>query len=193
MTMHLNSYFSVITNENIWLNKCSLKFYLDYLFHGVSFQDKHVLDIGAGVGLYSFYAACSGAKNVVALEPEAAGSQNRMIDTFHRLKEQLNINHVHLFEETFQHHKGCEAEYDIVIMHNSINHLNESACMQLHTSSNEGLRARNLYLSFFEKLHKMMGSNSRLILADCSRYNLFRFLPMKNPFCHSIEWEKHQS
>ena len=39
----------------------------------------------------------------------------------------------------------------------------------------------------------MLESGGRFIAIDCSRYNAFDMLGLKNPFMPDIEWEKHQS
>src|SRR5438105_1775838 len=59
------------------------------LFCGVEFEGRRVLDIGGGEGVYSFYAAASGASEVVCLEPEAAGSIGGETDMFSRIRGQL--------------------------------------------------------------------------------------------------------
>ncbi len=47
--------------------KGKLRFYLDSLFRDIPFENKTMLDIGGGSGIFSFYAACMGAKRVVCL------------------------------------------------------------------------------------------------------------------------------
>ena len=61
----LNRYFDHVIQEGLYSTQRRLKFYLNYLFDGVNFDNKQMLDIGAGSGLFSFYAACSGAKKLL--------------------------------------------------------------------------------------------------------------------------------
>ena len=70
-----------------WYIKGNFLFYINSIFAGVNFENKNVLDIGSGTGIYSIYASLSGAKNVVSIEPETEGSHNDMINTFKSLKE----------------------------------------------------------------------------------------------------------
>lgn len=68
----INRYFDAV--ETTGRNVGNLRYYLHSLFRGVDVRARSVLDIGAGDGLLSFYAASAGASSVVSLEPEAAGS-----------------------------------------------------------------------------------------------------------------------
>ena len=70
---------------------------------------------------------------------------------------------------------------------NSINHLDERACIQLRNS----IQAREVYLNIFRKIKKIMTNNSKIILLDVSRNNYFGNRNLKNPFAKSIEWFKH--
>ena len=71
----------------------------------------------------------------------------------------------------------------------SINHLDEDACINLHNKQKD----RDTYIEIFEKLASLSSKKSKLVVSDCSRYNLFDSLNLTNPIAPSIEWEKHQS
>lgn len=165
-----------------------LKFRLDFLFRDISFKDKNILDIGGGAGIYSFYAACMGAKRVVCLEPEFAGSSKGLKEKFSLINSKLGLNNVYFVPETFQEYEPSDI-YDVVISNASINHLNEDSCIKLRESK----IAKEEYRNIFRKLSKMTSSGSKLIICDCSNKNLFNLIGLKNPFAPSIEWKKHQS
>jgi hypothetical protein len=69
-----------------------------------------VLDVGAGEGDASFYAACAGAKRVVSLELEAAGSRGGVREQFNRIRERLDAPNVELRPETIQEWKKHDHE-----------------------------------------------------------------------------------
>ena len=166
-----------------------LEHYITLLFRDLHFKDKNVLDIGGGIGLFSFCAPFLGAKKVVCLEPEAFGSSSGMIDTFNNLKRLLNCTNVQLENSRFQEFKTKAENYDIILLHNSINHLNEKACQTLLYDRDSFA----LYEQIFRKLFLISKKNAKLIICDCSRYNFFHFLKIKNPFAPTIEWNKHQA
>ncbi len=45
----------------------------------------------------------------------------------------------------------------------------------------------------FNKMNKLAKKGADLIIGDCSRYNFFDLLKIKNPFVPAIEWYKHQT
>lgn len=188
MAEGLERYFSVMESEWPDVDAGNLRFYLDYLFDGVDLEGATVLDIGAGDGRYSFYAAAAGARKVVALEPEMEGSTAGVRDQFRRVAGVLAVESVELHTETFQDFDPGEERFDVLFLHAVVNHLDERACMELHTD--EG--ARETFRELFRRLAGMAADGARLILVDVSRRNLFAGLPVRNPVEPDIEWEKHQ-
>lgn len=166
----------------------ALKYHLNFLFPKINFKDKSVLDIGGGVGIYSFYAGCMGAKKVICLEPELAGSSKGLRDIFNTIKSELGSRNVYFIPKTFQEYEG-EDVFDIVILYDSINHLNEVACTKLKESK----IAEEHYINIFRKLYKITRVGSKVIICDCSDKNFFNLIGSKNFFAPSIEWGKHQS
>jgi len=186
----INKYLDIVTRKGISSSsKKSLKFYLDYLFQNIPFVGKSMLDIGGGCGLYSFYAACKGAKHVICLEPELAGSTKGTFDKFRKLSASLSLSNVTFQPIRFQDFDSGNQIFDTILLHNSINHLDEEACIKLQYDD----AARNRYKFTFQKLSEISAPGAKLIIADCSRYNFFASLGIKNPFAPIIEWHKHQS
>lgn len=185
----LDSYFSVMAEENVYPNTENLRFYLRFLFDGVSFQDRTVLEIGGGKGTLSFFAGCSGAKRVLCLEPEAAGSSAGMQNTFHSVAARLGLGEVRLEPTTLQRFDWRAEAFDLVLLHNSINHLDEEACVMLRRSGS----ARARYRDLFGKIAALTRPGGVLLATDCSPHNFFGILGLTNPLMPTIEWHKHQS
>ena len=183
--------WEVIEREGEYSNAQRLRFHMEGVFDQVGLEGKRVLDIGAGKGLHGFYAAAMGAAQVLCLEPEAAGSQaGRMIAAFHKLQSALPFGHqVRLLPVTFQQFGPETAAYDVILLHDSINHLDENACIRLQCDA----AAQESYRVLFRKMAQLMTRNGTLIVADCSRYNFFPLLGFRNPLAPQVEWEKHQS
>ncbi len=181
-------YFTSIIEEKLYSSKKHLKYKTRKLFRNIDFAEKNVLDIGGGDGLFSFYAAIKGAKNVVCLEPETDGSYGEMNKNFEKLKSKMQLTNISLQRSTFQEFKTNE-KYDIVLLHNSINHLDENACEQL--LKNE--KAKENYINLSRRIYDIMSKNGRLIICDCSSKNIFPFLGIRNIFAPNIEWNKHQT
>ncbi len=129
-------YFKAIITEKLHSSKGNLKFQMDFIFKEIDFNNKRVLDIGGGSGIFSFYAACRGADKVVCLEPEAEGSSSGVQDTFLKLQRILGALNVSLEKSTFQSFVSDGEKFDVILLHNSINHINEKACINLLKDEN---------------------------------------------------------
>ena len=138
-------YYEVMLSEGIHNSEETLEFALDTLFGNFDFTDTRVLDIGGGRGLFSFYAASCGAEEVICVDPESAGSSLGVHAKFIRIRRLLGLSNVKLEPLAFQEYESDGKPFDLIILHNSINHLDETAC--IHLMTDEGARA--FYQSIF--------------------------------------------
>jgi hypothetical protein len=187
--MTLEDYYSALIDEGMCTSRARLQFYLDYVFSGVGFAGSRVLDVGGGQGMLSFYAATMGAHQVMCLEPDGAGS-SPSADQFERIRTRLGLQErVELKSDTLQAMDDVGVRFDVLVLHNSVNHLDEHAC--IHLLQDEASRVA--YRAIFAKLASLAQVGAKLVVCDCSRRNLFALLGMTNPFAPSIEWRKHQT
>jgi SAM-dependent methyltransferase len=182
----LDHYFSVMGETGH--NPGNLRFALRKMFDGVPVAGRSVLEIGAGAGSTSLYAACAGARRVVSLEPGLSGSKGGAQAVFERCRDRLGAEQVILRRETLQEFDPGDEQFDVVISRASINHLDEAACSQLHHDP----AARLTYLALLAKIYGLTAPAGALMVLDCARRNLFATLRLKNPLAPTIEWEKHQ-
>src|SRR3989442_12172131 len=139
--------------------------------------------------MFGFYARCVGAARVVCLEPQGAGSSAGMTETFRRRDARLGVSKVRLEPTSFQAFDSQGETFDIILLHNSINHLDEEACIALRYDP----AARARYAAIFKKITLLSGRGATAIVTDCSRHNFFNMLNARNPMLPRIEWHKHQS
>lgn len=165
------------------------RFYANYLFDGIDFRGKTMLDIGGGDGMLSFYAACAGAAKVICLEPEVAGSSAGTDAAFQRTASFLGQENVQLLPRRLQDYDSGDGSFDILLLHASINHLDEGACIRLARDR----EAQRSYEQLFGKLASLARPGAKLLVVDCAQRNIFADLHIKNPFAPTIEWHKHQS
>lgn len=153
--------------------------YLKWLFKDIDFKGKRVLDIGGGRGLYSYYARYKGAVEVINLDPFSDGSSGNFIEN-----NELTVSHESFF---FQDYKSIN-KFDIIIIHDSINHLNESMYSKL--PNNE--LAIEIYSSLIKKMFNHLSDDGIISVSDCSNLNFYNHIGIKNPFSPTIEWHLHQ-
>jgi len=147
-----------------------------------------MVDIGGGRGIYCFYAASQGAIKAVCLEPEASGATSGISSGFEATKTDLGLPQVDLISKTYQDYLADSSKYDLVVMHNSINHLNEEACENLGSD----LEAEKTYTDLFKEMFNMMNPGGTLLACDASCKNYWNQFGLTSPFAKSIEWHKHQ-
>lgn len=159
-------------------------YYLKWAFMDINFKNKAVLDIGGGNGIYSYYSRFMGAKKIINLEPFEAGSKNVIINS----KEVLEKLEIELISQTIQEFY-TEEKFDVIILHDSINHLDEPIFSKIHQNRNDFKK----YSVLIRKITDLLNNSGKIIVTDCSRYNFWGMLGLKSPFAPSIEWNLHQS
>jgi SAM-dependent methyltransferase len=169
-----------------------LQWRIKHLMKGFEIQNANILDVGCGSGTYAIYLALLGAKHVVGIDPEGAGSVSGVKNAFLQRIEKLDIQNCEFMGVEFAEGLFPEGHFDLILSYNSINHLHEINSKLSHNSD-----AYNAYLRIFSEFFRITSIGGMLILADCSRANLF------SPFCayglkhplacmRQIEWNKHQ-
>ncbi len=161
--------------------------YRHFHFADLPLSGKRILDIGGGTGKHSFYAAAAGAREVVCLEPEAAGSSEGVIQEFMKQKSFLGYENVILLDKKIEEFSSDEP-FDILFSCASINHIDEEACIVLRKEQ----WAKEKYIYIFNHLKSLVVKGGYLIIIDASTPCFYSLLGIKNPFAPTIEWHKHQ-
>lgn len=180
---------AAVLAEGLPTTQGNLLFHMRSLFSRTPLQGARLLDIGGGSGICTLWAAAMGAAEAVCLEPEAAGSTEGSGAVFARMRNRLGVGDAARLESTTVQAYETDRPFDVILLHNSINHLDEDAC--IHLLDDPEKRAR--YEVLFRKLASWSKPGARLIACDCARRNFFADLGLKSPFARDIEWHKHQS
>jgi SAM-dependent methyltransferase len=184
----VSTYMDVMVSKGLFSSKGNLRYHLQSLFRDIEVQGKRVLDIGGGVGFHSLYMAAAGAESVTLLEPEGSGSSANLQNRFLELRSLIGAGNVHFEPVTIQdfHHAG--PLFDMVLLYNSINHLDEDAYVRLR----ENTASMQVYSAIFQKIFALSTGGAQLVVADCTRHNFFGLLSIRNPVARDINWSKHQ-
>ena len=169
-------------DPTLWRRRCR------HAFATVDLRGRTVLDVGAGVGWASFFAAACGAKRVVSVEPEADGSRSSMLQTAEEIRDELGLADVVEIVPSTIEEADIDEQFDVVVMINSINHLNEDACTALASDDD----AWDSYQQLMRTIRDRCRPGGSLIVTDCTNRNLFGDLGLRSPLAPTIEWQKHQ-
>jgi SAM-dependent methyltransferase len=156
------------------------------VYEGVNFVDKNVLEIGAGRGLFSVWATIHGARRVTAMEPEVEGSTTGYTAALEDTAKRMGLANLEVSGDLLQQFDSGGEHADIVLMYNTINHIDEDACAALPDPV-----ASRRFLDVFELVGRLMKPGGQFIVADCSSRNFFGDLGLRAPAARSIEWKKH--
>jgi hypothetical protein len=165
-----------------------LRHQMDFQYQDIRFDDLRIIDIGGGNGIHALYAAVKGAKEVLVIEPEDAGSTAGVVEQFNTWKNELGNSNVELLTTSFQDYNHAGDPFDIIIIQDAINHLDEDACVKLSSD----VKSRQKFEIIFSKLASISHSGTILHFSDCSSSNFYPSVGLANPFDPGIEWEKHQ-
>jgi len=160
----------------------------EFVFDTLELKNKRVLDVGCGKGGLLAWAALQGAAFVLGLEPEEEGAVGGSYATLEKVVSTLSLDTVEISRSTLDGYSFSKP-FDIVILYNVINHLNEHAVVDLHSNPD----SHNIFLGIAKKIRSVMAANGVLILADAARSNLWGDLGTKSPFARTLEWRKHQN
>ena len=185
----IDNFFKITAKQLGYRSSGNVKFFLNTLLGDIDFKDKKVLDIGGGSGILTLYAGLKGAKRSICLEPESDGSHSGMSDQFNKMKELLGLDNVSTKPLTFQAFESEEKYFDIILLYNSVNHLDEMSCSNLIASE----EARVSYTLIFKKLENICKHGASIIVCDCSNKNFFAKLGVRKPFDPSINYSLHQA
>ena len=162
-----------------------------YVFDGLSLEGKSVLDIGGGSGLASFWAVNRGlALSATVVDPLSDGANSEMRSQYSRMAKVLDLgNKVDFYEAALDEVGVSLGLFDIVLLHNSINHVNEEFTRTLTQSA----EASESYRRFADLLLSHLEEGGRLVMSDCSSKNFFSQLGLPSPFAPGIDWRIHQT
>ena len=169
-------------------NSYGYGFYFEnYIFKDLDIKNKSILDLGGGNGIASFYAThIDDSCKCVIVDPFEEGSNTKMLDQYKKMSSiygkrvSLHNDYVTSLPDT--------SEFDIVLMHNSINHIGEDLIKNLEIGSQAWKEYQDRIYSIFSRAKP----EATIIISDCSNRNFWGDVGIKNPFAPSIEWELHQ-
>lgn len=162
---------------------------IDFVFQNMPVTDCRILDVGCGRGAMSFWAALAGASYVLGIEPERHGATSGTSDVFEGLITDLGLDtRVELRRSTLEELEPTDARFDLAILYNVINHIDEKSVTKLHSDRS----ARASYIQLLLHLRSLLTTGATVIVADCGRKNFWNRLGLSSPFASSIEWDKHQ-
>lgn len=184
----MQRFLQAVQDHAMWSTAARLRTYGKYLYSDIDLNGVRLLDIGGGSGVFSLYAAASGAARVLCLEPEAAGSLKGKREKFAQVAQDSGITGVEMRPDTLQEFDPGDERFDVVLLHASINHLDEDACIRLRRDQ----AAREVYRKLFATMAELIAPGGHLLMTDCTPHNLWPALGLKNPMAPWIEWHKHQ-
>jgi 2-polyprenyl-3-methyl-5-hydroxy-6-metoxy-1,4-benzoquinol methylase len=185
--MHVDDFLRIAAPRSGYRSAESLRFRCKSVFKDVDLSGRTVLEIGAGRGDLCFWAAYQGASTVVGLEPEIEGSSRGAIEDFESMMRSTGFRNVTLRTETIQEHQPPVEHFDVVVSHNSMEHLDEDAVA--HIDDDRG--ARQVYAEIVEKIARAVKPGGYFIICNHSRRNFWPMIGRKNPFSPTLEWHIH--
>ena len=158
-----------------------------FIFDTIDLRGKRVLEIGCGKGALLAWAALQDAEFVLGLEPEEDGARSGSYNVLERVVSDLKLDTVEIRASKLDDQFFSEP-FDIIILYNVINHLDEQAVKDLHRNP----ASYSTFLDIVRKIKTLTARKGIVILADAARSNLWGDLGSRSPFAKSIEWNKHQ-
>ena len=162
-------------------------YFKNYIFSSIDFRGKTILDVGGGNGIASFYAVkYLGAKSSLVIDPLEDGSNDEMHSQYDAFLDLFGKGVE--FYQGYTNELADEKKYDVLLLHNVINHVGEDIVHKLHYDNDTKIIFKERICDILSK-GKLGG---HLIVADCGRRNIFGDLKIHNPIAPTINWSIHQ-
>jgi hypothetical protein len=176
------------------LKECGLKrtfgynfYFKNYIFDKIILKNKKLLDLGGGNGVASFFAYNSERScKCTIVDPYLEGSnkrmslQNKKLSKIYNNAVRLHNDYIDTLPENYK--------FDIILMHNSINHIGEDIIGDIDSNKNSQIE----YSRRLSKILERANANATLIIADCSSKNFWNDLKIKNFLAPTIDWNLHK-
>lgn len=140
-------------------------------------------------GWFGLYAGCRGAGTVMVIDSSPARQASNERARFLKRCEYLGLqSRVRMGPEKFP---DCsfDMSFDLILIHDSICSFDEQACPRL----SRNLRAIKRYKQFLKQIFLAADTGATVIVTGYSRYNLFPFFHLSNPFAPGVDWDAQQS
>ena len=162
-------------------------YFQNYIFNEIDLTNKSILDVGGGNGIASFFATsqddtCSS----LVVDPIDDGSNDLMLIQYKKMRQHFATK-VDFFQG-YTYDLSVNEKFDIILLHNSINHVGEDIVSQLIIDE----KVRSEYKKRLQSIPKFSAPGTILIVADCARKNFWGDLNLRNPVAPTIEWILHQ-
>jgi SAM-dependent methyltransferase len=185
--MTVDEYLRIAAPRSGYKSPESLLFRCESVFKDVDLAGRSVLEIGAGSGTLCFWAGFHGAQEVVGLEPDIAGSTHGDVQLFETMIDQTGLNTVKLCKKTIQEYRAPVEQFDVVVSHNSMEHLDESVVSRLRSDAS----ARQVYAQILQGVARSMKPGAQFIICNQSMTNFWPMVGRRNPFSPTVDWPLH--
>lgn len=163
-------------------------YFKNYIFENVEIANKTLCDVGGGNGIASVYASVElSAKKSIIFDPLAEGSNVLMSNQFKSFLNEFKCKNVVFIEDEIVNYQSNQ-KFDVMLLHNSINHIGEDL---IETLENDP-RSLEEYTLRLSRIFSYLKKNGILIISDCSSQNFLGKLGLFNPIAPEIEWHLHK-
>ena len=148
-------------------------YFSSYIYKDINLDGKKILDIGGGNGLASFHALDNSSScSAWVVDPIAEGSNELMFEQYESMKKNYDPGRIN-FHRDYVDTLLEPNTFDIIVMHNTINHIGEDILEDINNSS----EAYAEYVSRLKTILDRLSSDGTLIVADCGSKNFFGKIP----------------
>ena len=183
----MNYFDSVLKNAGISRARGYEFYFSEYIFKNVDLKGKTIADIGGGNGVASFYALTADTQcECWIVDPIIEGSNETMLAQYDSMAKTIGMSRIHFHKDLIE---TLEAplKFDIILMHNSINHIGEDIIEEAKIDERR-------YAEFVDRLKPIidrLDPGGTIIVSDCGTKNFWDRVGLKSPLAPTIEWSLH--